>query len=115
LKRIAGICLFTFLVITCRAQGIVTTTGPANAASYLKTNFSPLDLNDNDDFSSFKMLDTVLHRYHVFFSGEQHYTEGDFEVKWKLLKYLYKYAGVRALLIEHPPSFGYLLNHYMEE
>lgn len=71
-----------------------------------------LDVNDNGDFSSFAMLDTVVDKYKVFFTGETHWSEGNFELKWKMLQYLYHKAGVRVLVVEGPASLSYLLNHY---
>ncbi len=115
MPRISRNGLFVGLMfISC----LTSAQDPADIAlkqNYLRANISTLDMNDNDDFSSFAMLDSVLNRYHLYFTGEQHYTEGDFEVKWKVLKYLYQKAGVKILVIEHPPSYAYLLDHYMEK
>lgn len=81
---------------------------------FLRKNMAVLDINDNDDFSSFAMLDSVLDRYTVFFTGEMHWTEGNFELKWKMLQYLYHKAGVRVLFIEGPRSYSFLMNHYID-
>lgn len=80
---------------------------------YLLNYSGVLDINDNDDYSTFAMLDTVLDKYNVFFTGEMHRTNGNMEVRWKMLKYLYQKAQVRVLVIEAPYSLGWLLNYYM--
>jgi hypothetical protein len=80
---------------------------------YLLQNRSELDVNDNEDYSSFAMLDTVVDRYRVFFTGETHDQEGNMELKWKMLKYLYKKAGVRVLVLEDPASYAWLLNKHI--
>lgn len=105
------IFFFLVLAISSHAQDSLSA---AAKEKYLGLNQAALDMADNDDFSTFAMLDSVLPRYQVYFTGEQHYTEGDFEVKWKVLKYFYQKAGVRVLVIEHPPSYGFLLDKYME-
>lgn len=82
---------------------------------YLSENASVLDINDNDDFSSLAMLDSVQDQYRVFLTGEAHYLEGNFEVKWKMLRYMHGRAGIKNLVLESSPSFGWLLTHYLRE
>lgn len=71
-----------------------------------------LDINDNGDYSAFALLDSALHKYSVFFTGEAHHVKGNTEIQWKMLKYLYSKAGVRILFMERPRSYSYLLNYY---
>jgi hypothetical protein len=103
--------LFIFLFITAFAA---QSNCQQTKEEYLRENSSALDINDNNDFSSFAMLDTVLDRYTVFFTGEMHWTTGNFELRWKMLQYFYRKAGVRVLFVEAPRSFTYLLNYYID-
>jgi hypothetical protein len=104
-KRTLLIYLFLLSFIAAVAQD--------ERKEYLQAYSSDLDINDNEDYSSFAMLDSVIDRYRIFFTGEMHLTDGNIEVRWKMLKYLYHKAGMRVHIIEAPYSLGWLLNHYM--
>lgn len=90
----------------------INSTAQESTREYLSKNMAVLDVNDNGDVSSFALLDSVLEKNQVFFTGEMHWTEGNFEIKWKMLQYLYHKAGARVLVLEAPRSFSYLLNRY---
>ncbi len=76
-----------------------------------QTNVSTLDIENNDDFSSFSMLDSVVKDYSVFFTGENHnFRTSNYKLQLKMLKYLNKNCGVRHLFLEFGVSRGWLVN-----
>ncbi len=77
--------------------------------------YSKLDIESNDDFSSFAMLKDDLPEYNVFFTGENHlFRTSNYKLQLKMLKYLYKEAGVRHLILEFGFSRGYLVDQYVQ-
>lgn len=77
---------------------------------------SPVDITNNSDFSTFKLMDSAIQNYHVFFSGENHqFKASNARLELKLLKYLHEKAGVNHLLLEFSFTTGYLLEKYMFE
>ena len=80
---------------------------------YLSSHCKNIDIQDNEDYSSFQDLDSIADKNKSFFVGETHSEAGNYAFKWKLLKYLYKQAGVRVLVIEESYSTCYLLDHYL--
>lgn len=102
--RLITLALLIFHCILSSAQ--------EGTREYLAKNMAVLDVNDNGDVSSFALLDSALDKNEVFFTGEMHWTEGNFEIKWKMMQYLYHKAGARVLVLEAPRSFSYLLNRY---
>lgn len=79
---------------------------------FLNNNISSLNIADDDDFSSFKLLDKDMTK-DVFLVGESHGTVANEELGLKFLKYFQKQAGVKYYLIELPYSTGYFLNQYL--
>lgn len=76
---------------------------------------SKLDIESNDDFSSFSMLKDDLSDFNVYFTGENHlFRTSNYKLQLKMLKYLYKEAGVRHLILEFGFSRGYLVNQYVQ-
>jgi len=74
-----------------------------------------LDIDENDDFSSFAMLDSVVNKYNVFFTGENHlFRKSNYLLQLKMLRYLHKKAGVRHLFLEFGYSRGWLVNKYVQ-
>lgn len=76
--------------------------------------YSTLNIENDNDFSGFEMLDTVVGKYSVFFTGENHrYTIGNSRTELKFLRYLNQKVGVTNYLLELGTSRGYLLNKYI--
>lgn len=76
---------------------------------------SVLDIDENNDFSSFAMLDSVVGKYNVFFTGENHlFRKSNYLLQLKMLRYLHKKAGVRHLFLEFGYSRGWLVNKYVQ-
>lgn len=77
----------------------------------------PLDLKDNNDYSTFAVFDSMdLSKYNLFFTGEDHrYPLSNSDVELKMFKYLYKTAGVRMFMVEFGQGMGYLMNKYIYE
>ena len=77
--------------------------------------YNSFDIEDNDDFSSFNIMDTVVKNYNVFFIGENHqYRVSNSKQQVKMLKYLHKTVGVKNLCLEFGYSRGYLINQYVQ-
>jgi len=77
---------------------------------------SELDLGDDDDFSSFEIMDSDLKDFNVFFVGENHlYRYINDSLNYKFVKYLHKKAGVKNIAIEFGFTRGYLINKYIIE
>lgn len=76
---------------------------------------SVLDIDENSDFSSFAMLDSVVGKYNVFFTGENHlFRKSNYLLQLKMLRYLHQKAGVRHLFLEFGYSRGWLVNKYVQ-
>jgi len=77
--------------------------------------YNELDIENNDDFSTFSLLDEVVGDYKMFFVGENHeFKSSNVKLQLKMFKYLYKNAGVRTMLIELGYSWGWLFNEYVQ-
>ena len=76
---------------------------------------SVLDVNNNEDFSTFSVLTPeLLSNYNLFFTGEDHrYRLSNSDLELKMFKYLHKTAGVRVFMVEFGQSFGFLMNRFI--
>lgn len=76
---------------------------------------SPIDLEDNDDFSTFEGLkNDKFNDVKVFFAGENHnYRYTNSRNQLKLLKYFNQTYGVNTLILEFGYSNGWLVNKYI--
>jgi hypothetical protein len=83
--------------------------------SEFRSHSAALDVNDNDDYSTFSLLDREVPRYRLFFTGEFHEQPGNTIVQWKMFRYLHQRSGLRMLVFELPVGMTYLLNHYLRE
>ncbi|MFI5205014.1 MAG: erythromycin esterase family protein [Flavobacteriales bacterium] len=73
-----------------------------------------IDIANNNDYSTFYLLDTTVARYNIFFSGENHqFRASNAKLELKLLKYLHRTAGVKHLLLEFGYTSGYLVDRYV--
>lgn len=75
-----------------------------------------LDVENNNDYSSFAALDSAyLSQFSVFFTGEDHrYLKSNSQLELKMFKYLHKTAGVRVFMMEFGYSLGYAANKYVQ-
>ena len=77
--------------------------------------YNSFDIEDNDDFSSFNMMDSIVADYNVFFIGENHqYRVSNSKQQIKMFKYLHKTVGAKNLCLEFGYSRGYLINQYVQ-
>lgn len=95
-----------------------TTEVLENNMEYVNTlerlDYKELDIDNNDYFSSFKILDESLEDKRVFFIGEDHrYRRSNSDFQLKLLRYLHDEAGVKNLIIEQGKSTAYIINKYV--
>lgn len=78
-------------------------------------NVVTLDIENNDDFKTFSMLDSMVPNHSVFFTGENHnFRTSNYKLQLKMLKYLYQKTGVRHLFLEFGVSRGWLVNSYIQ-
>lgn len=76
--------------------------------------YNAFDIQNNDDYSSFAMMDSVVENYSVFFIGENHkYRISNSRQQLKMLKYLHKQTGVKHIFMEFGYSRGFLVNEYI--
>lgn len=81
--------------------------------AFLKDNSAALDLNDNNDFSSFKLMDSSLKDNDVFlFSSESGCNIANLD--FKMIKYLNSKAGVNYCISQYPHSIVTYLNKYLQ-
>ncbi|MGB1240947.1 MAG: hypothetical protein ACPG49_00390 [Chitinophagales bacterium] len=73
---------------------------------------SHIDLTDNEDYSSFQLLDNIETTF--YFTSEIHGIEAEQQQFLKMFKYLYEYKNVRNIVLERSHSIAYLLNQYFE-
>lgn len=74
-----------------------------------------LDIENNDDFKTLSLLDSVVPNYSVFFTGENHnFRTSNYKLQLKMLKYLYYKTGARHLFLEFGVSRGWLVNSYIQ-
>ena len=74
-----------------------------------------LHLYDEDEYNGLEPLDSLVPKYKVFLTGENHtYTESNARLWLKMIKYLHKNAGVRNIIFEYGFSYGYLVNEYLQ-
>jgi hypothetical protein len=74
-----------------------------------------INIEHNNDFSGFGLLDTIVNNYRVFFVGENHtFRESNSKLELKMFKYLYHKASVRNLFFELGYSRGWLVDKYVQ-
>lgn len=75
-----------------------------------------LDVENNNDYSSFSVLDSAyLSQFTLFFTGEDHrYLKSNSQLELKMFKHLHKTAGVRVFMMEFGYSLGYAANKYVQ-
>lgn len=69
----------------------------------------------DSSFIGLELLDTVVGKYSIFITGENHtYTESNARLWLKMIKYLHANAAVRNIMFEYGFSYGYLVNEYLQ-
>ena len=77
--------------------------------------FQKLNVDNNDDFSGFSMLNKDLTNNKMFFTGENHtFRTSNVKLELKMLRYLNKNAGVRNLLFEFGFAGCWLIDQYVQ-
>lgn len=89
-------------------------TKGSEIVNFLEENHGAIDIKDNNDISSFSLLDSSLNQYKVFLAGEAHGVGANTDVQSKLLKYFNQKAGVKYFLIERGYSDSLILNSYLK-
>lgn len=78
--------------------------------------YKKLDIDNNEYFSSFSILDEAVKDKRIFFIGEDHrYRISNTELLLKLLKYLNKEIGLKNIIIEQGIGMSYIINKYVIE
>lgn len=74
-----------------------------------------IDINNNDSFKGFEMLDSHIAIHRLILTGEDHYfLNKNISIEMKLFRYLVKKHGVNHLLIEFGYSFQQMINIYLK-
>lgn len=84
------------------------------AKAFLSLNSVFLDIFDNNDFLTFSMIDPYAQDNTVFFTGEQHATQKNYDVRFKFLKYFNQTDGIRYYLAEAGYGNCCIVNRYFE-
>lgn len=82
--------------------------------NYLKNNNSTLDIEDNNDFSSFKILDEDTKDKEMYLIGESHYVTANSTVQFKFLKYFKEKTNFKYLLCETSYLAGKKYNIFLK-
>lgn len=82
--------------------------------NYFKKNTSNLDIEDNNDFSSFKILDEDTKNKDMFLVGEAHYVKSNSKAEFKFLKYFKEKTNFKYLLWETSYLGGKKYNEFLE-
>ena len=108
-------------------EAAVNESAPKKSTSAIRglgssAHVSDITINDADtvhlydtSFSGLHLLDSVVGKYSIFMTGENHtYTESNARLWLKMIKYLHANAGVRNIMFEYGFSYGYLVNEYLQ-
>jgi hypothetical protein len=76
--------------------------------------YDTLNIENNNDYSTFTKFDDYLEEKKVFLIGENHqYRHSNSKLQLKMLKYLNTYAGVNNWVMEFGFSRAFLINNYI--
>lgn len=90
------------------------TTSEKAYKKYLNKNTTAIDLKDNNDFSSFKLLNEDTKNNEIFLIGESHNIKTNYNIKWKFIKYLKEKTNFKYLLLEDTYVNSLYLNKYLQ-
>lgn len=103
---------FLFTLIVFISFGSEDTLKSNNSS---KVEYVALDIEENEDYSSFELLKRSVDDYNIFFTGENHlFRNSNYKLQLKMLKFLHQNRGVKHLLLEFGFSRGYLVNNYVQ-
>ncbi|MGH4121396.1 MAG: hypothetical protein ACREV6_00350 [Clostridium sp.] len=85
-----------------------------NSSSYLDKNVIAINLEDNNNYSTFKLLEQDTLDNEIFLIGENHNIKDNYKVKIKFLKYFKEKANFKYLLMEESYISSILYNKYLE-
>jgi hypothetical protein len=113
-KRLAFASILCALIfVNAGFGGENTVTNDNIMKKFIENNHAGLDMADNDDFSSFNLLDKELDGHDMFFTSEEHGSTANAVVKLKFLKYFKKKANIKYLLMGLSHSDACFLNQYL--
>jgi len=81
---------------------------------YLEKNTCELNIEDNDDFSSFKLFEDDLKDKEIFLTGEIHRLDNNNKIKLKMLKYFKKKTNFKYILEECSYLRAKEINQYLK-
>lgn len=105
--------LFTSCSTSNKSNAVNINQINSKETDFLKDNHANIDTTDNNNFSTFKLLDSALEGKEVFFTAENHGVATNSELEIKFLKYFKQKTGIKYLLLEISYSDGQVLNKYM--
>ena len=74
-----------------------------------------IDLDDNENFAGFTLLEDVLDDNIAYINGEDHrYRESNNKIQYKMFKYLHQNAGVNTMMLEFGFSRGYIIDKWVQ-
>ncbi|WP_035292832.1 MULTISPECIES: erythromycin esterase family protein [Clostridiaceae] len=81
---------------------------------YLEKNTKNLDVRDNEEFSSYTLLNSDVKDKEIFLIGEAHNIDVNYDIKWKFMKYFKKETNFKYLIIEYGFLDSLNINKYVE-
>ncbi|WNJ21485.1 hypothetical protein [Pontibacter sp. G13] len=69
---------------------------------------------DAEQLDTLQQLADKIEGHRFFFMGEQHWKSINRDLQFSFLTYLYEHAGVRNVILETSYSYGYLINHFLD-
>jgi hypothetical protein len=84
----------------------------ANGQSVAKPHI--FNLEENDDFSGFELLDHSISGKRVIMTGENHsYTQFNARLEMKIMRYLHSQAGFKNIVLELGPARANVVNRFI--
>lgn len=118
MKKISRGFIFIFVItlLTGCFQG--RTTGGdvplSEVKDYMQANYSPIVLEDEDEFLDLTIMDADLDDKEIFFTAELHGVLTNSRLQMKFLKYFKAKTNFDYYLIENSYSAAYFLNKYLD-
>ena len=84
------------------------------SSTYLEKYALAINLEDDNDYSTFKCLDQATLNDEIFLIGENHQIKDNYKVKTKFLKYFKEKTNFKYLLIEDSYISSIYYNKYLE-
>lgn len=71
-------------------------------------------MQDKSYIKGFSIFDKAINKYHVFLTGETHYTKKNYDLMLAFIKYLNKKADVKYILCEKGYNDTVYINRYLD-